>query len=277
MINTLVSLNADLASSIAYRYSCLLTALTDIRLQPIHVEEVDKEGYPPGSGWVRSTWEKGLIQTAQEEISQLINTEKDSCPPVDNTLVCIGDREDELLKEIEVHSYDLLLEGVLSSFDAQLFHKKVRSKLYRHAPCPIILVKNLVNPGRMGLLLGDLQDVTPVVSTFLKLFQKSKLAIDLVYYVPIHGGEKEAKQTVAEATIAGFEPAGPVFDKAKAMLADHGWTPAESWIIRNSPKNIGEMLGEYGLVGATIPRSTTRKNLAIDLLSRVPSATLLCK
>ena len=69
LINTLISLNADLASSIALRYSCRLMELTQMRVQPIHVEEVDKEGYPPGSGWVRSTWERGLQQTAQEEIS----------------------------------------------------------------------------------------------------------------------------------------------------------------------------------------------------------------
>ena len=74
MIKALVSLNADLASSIALRYSCRLAESVDMKLHTIHVEEVDREGYPPGSGWVRSTWEKGLVQTAEEEISHLIST-----------------------------------------------------------------------------------------------------------------------------------------------------------------------------------------------------------
>ena len=70
MIKTLVSLNADLASSIAFQYSCRLKQFVDMNLRVIHVEEV--EGHPPGSGWVRSTWERGLIHTAREEISQLM-------------------------------------------------------------------------------------------------------------------------------------------------------------------------------------------------------------
>lgn len=276
MINTLVSLNADLASSIAFRYSCRLMDRIDMRLQTIHVEEVEKEGYPPGSGWVRSTWEKGLIQTAQEEISQLINTEKPSCPPLDPAIVRIGDREDELLREIEDQSYDLLLEGVLNSFDAQLFYQKLRSRLYRYAPCPIILVKNLVDPARVALLLRDPQDVMPLTSQFLKIFDSAKISVDLIYFSDKKAGQEDFKMKLRDATGPELEPAGRIIDQAATMLAGGGWTPEENWIIQDKPKNAGEMLGEYGLVGACLPRSAT-KGPVFDLLSRVPSATLLCK
>ena len=50
MINALISLNADLASSIALRYACRLMDCIDMRLQTMHVEVVDKEDFPPGSG-----------------------------------------------------------------------------------------------------------------------------------------------------------------------------------------------------------------------------------
>ncbi|MBU2550063.1 MAG: hypothetical protein KKB20_16765 [Proteobacteria bacterium] len=277
MINALVSLNADLASSIAFRYSCLLTGVADIRLQPIHVEQVDKNGYPPGSGWVRSTWEKGLLHTATEEISQLLYAERSSCPPLDTTIVRIGDREEELLKELEEHAYEILLEGVLNSFDSRLFKQKVHSKLFKEAPCPIILVKNLVNPDRMALLLGDPKDVKPLVSCFLRLFGKSRVTVDLVYYIVKKTGQPEFRKKAADSAGPDWEKAVRVIDEAKVLLAEDGWTPEESWIIQDSIKRIGDMMGEYGLVGAYTPRSTSRKQQIMDLLSRVPSATLSCK
>ena len=277
MINTLVSLDADLASSIAFRYACRLAELVDMHLQTIHVEEVEKEGYPPGSGWVRSTWEKGLLQTAQEEISQLINTEKSACPPLDASTVLIGDREEELLREIEKESPDVLLEGVLSSFEAQLFFQKVRSKLYKYAPCPIILVKNLVDPGRVALLMADSKDVRSVVMTFLTLFGQSKLTVDLVYYTTKNSEHVQFKKAIADTPEPGLEFAGQVIGEAKAMLAEHGRTAEACWAIQDASRKIGESLGEYGLVGARSPRGVSRKNVMMDLLSRVPSATLLCK
>jgi len=277
MINTLVSLDADLASSIAFRYSCRLTQLVDMHLQTIHVEEVEKEGYPPGSGWVRSTWEKGLLQTAQEEISQLINTEKSNCPPLDNAIVRIGDREEVLLREIEDNAYDLLLEGVLNSFDAQLFNQKVRSKLYKLARCPIVLVKNLVTPDRVALLMGDSQDAEVLVATFIKLFAQSRVNVDLVGFSVKKPGEAEIKQAFTEDAEPSLQPLGKLLDAAAAQLAEHGWTSGEKWIVRDHPKTIGELLDEYGLVAACIAGSAAKKNVILDLLSRVPSATLLCK
>lgn len=277
MISTLVSLNADLASSIAFRYACRLAEMIDMRLQTIHVEEVEREGYPPGSGWVRHTWEEGLLSTAGEEISQLINAEKGSSPPLDAPIIRIGDRDDELLQEIKGRGYDLFLEGVLSSFDAQLFHKRMRSKLYKYAPCPIILVKNLVTPDRVALLLDDLKEVGSLVSAFAKIFDKAKAAVDLVYFSIKKSGQAELKTRLSEAAPPGLENAGPVIGEAKARLADHGWTPEESWVIRDLPQKIGAKLEDYGLVGTCVPRHPNRKNPVLELLSRVPSATLLVK
>jgi nucleotide-binding universal stress UspA family protein len=277
MIKTLVSLDADLASSIALRYACRLAGLVAMQLQTIHVEEAEKEGYPPGSGWVRSTWEKSLIQTAQAEISQLINTEKSTCPPLGASLVVIGDREEELLREIENAAPDLLIEGVLSSFEAQLFFKKVRSKLYKQAPCPIVLVKNLVDPGRVALLVSDAKDAASLVSTFATLFGRSKLSVDLVYFSTKTTDHHLLKQKMSDAPLPGLEQASQVIEEAKALLAEHGQAPAACWAVRGPSRQIGEALDEYGLVSARIPRSGNRKNIIMDLLSRVPSATLFCK
>ncbi|GAB6905659.1 hypothetical protein DESC_780214 [Desulfosarcina cetonica] len=60
-------------------------------------------------------------------------------------------------------------------------------------------------------------------------------------------------------------------------LATNGWTPEASWIIRDRPQQIGVNLGAYGLVGTRLPQSPHQRDLTIDLLSRVSSATLLVK
>ena len=201
MINALVSLNADLASSIAFRYACRLMEYLDMRLQPIHVEEVDKGSFPPGSGWVRSTWEKGLLETAREEIAQLINAEKADCPSLDSTIVEMGEYDEALLHEIEDKSYDLLVEGVLTSFHAQQFHKRIRSKLYRFSPSPIIMVKNLVRPEPVVLLLGEEADVAPLISTFLKLFTKPKARVDLVHLAFKKAGQTEFREKIQDDAV----------------------------------------------------------------------------
>lgn len=277
MINTLVSLDADLASSIAFRYSCRLSQIVDMHLQTIHVEEVEKEGYPPGSGWVRSTWEKGLLQTAREEISQLINAERSDCHPVDKAIIRIGNREDALLKEIDENAYDLLVEGVLNSFEAQLFYQKVHSKLYKYARCPILLVKNLVDIDQVALLMSDAQDVSPLVAGFLKLFDKSKVAVDLVHFTIKKAGQAMFRKPVADATAEEMTAAGPIIEAVATQLEKHDWKPNKKWVVRDTSKNIGEMMDAYGLVTACIPNSASKRNIVVDLLSRVPSATLLCK
>jgi hypothetical protein len=278
MINTLISLNADLASSIAFRYACRLTACMDMRLQIIHVEEVDKEGFPPGSGWVRSTWEKGLLETAREDISQLINTEKNACPPLDATILRIGDQDDELLHEIEDKSYDLLLEGVLSSFHGQQFYKKIRSRLYKFAPCPILLVKNLADPRHVALLLADAADAAALVPVCLKMFDPQKTSLDLIHFAFKTPGQPSfTGQIEANAAPAGREEAFKLLETAKAGLAEKGWTPQATWAIQDSSEKIGEFLSAYGMIGACIPHHVHKDSLMLDLLGRIPSATLLCK
>ena len=277
MINALVSLNADLASSIAFRYACRLTEYVDIRLQTIHVEEADKETFPPGSGWVRSTWEKGLIQTAREEIMQLINTEKTACPPLDASIIRIGEYDEELLHEIAGKAYDVFVEGILNSFHTQLFYKKIRSKLYKFATCPILLVKNLTTPDRVALLLTDTTDIPPL-STYLKLFKTPKSSVDLIHVSFNKPGKPEFREALKGNIMpVGRENAYKLLEAAKDMLAKKECAPKDTWIIQDSSEKIVEFISDYGLLAACIPRSIHKDNPMLNLLSRVPSATLLCK
>ena len=276
MIKALVSLDADLASSIVLRYACRLTERIEMNLQTMHVEEVDQEGYPPGSGWVRSTWEKGLLQTAQEEIAQLLNAEKPFCPPLDDPKISIGEREEELLRELEDEGYDVFMEGVLYSFNATNFFKKVQSKLYRYAPCPIILVKNLVNVEKVALLLEDHSDWRPLVSAFLKIFHQSDTVVDLIHLTFQKTGRAHTGKS-AHASPARPERAKQGPGEAARALMEKGGSVEERWVIQESPAEFGASLEDYGLVGACISRDAGKKSRIPELLGRVPSAVLLCR
>ena len=132
MLRTLVYLNADLASSIALRYTCQLAQVVDMKLHSIHVEEPDQGTHAPGTGWVRRTWESALLKAGELEIAQLINAEKSSCPMLSAPKMLIGDRENEILSEIQSESYDLFVEGELYSFNAKKLYDKISGQRNYH-------------------------------------------------------------------------------------------------------------------------------------------------
>ncbi len=276
MVKALVSLNADLASSIALRYACQLANMISMDLQTIHVEEADHEGHPPGTGWVRRTWEKGLLETAQEEISQLINAERASCPGLTSPKMFVGERETEVLRELEEEPYDLFVEGVLYSFSSSNFYKKIRSKLYRQAPCPIILVKNLVSLKRVVLLLEDGTDLGLRVTTFSKIFEGADVEVDLFHLKFQAAGRLSFRKREEATSISRQEDSDDVLKAAKEMLLASGQTPRGSRMVHDTPVKIADSLRDYGLVVSYISHSMGKKSPLLELLSRVPSAILLC-
>jgi hypothetical protein len=277
MIKSLVSLNADLASSIALRYACQLANLTGMLLQTMHVVEPEQEGQSPGTGWVRRTWERGLLETAQAEISRLLNAERTACPALGVPRMSIGVREDELLRELEDESYDLFVEGVLHSFDSTSFHKKIRSRLYREAPSSILLVKNLVSPKNVVLLLEDKVPLQALVSSFLKIVEGAELEVDLLHYKFEREGRTDFK--VKGEDTASSHPKEPnnTLSSAERMLAAEGRTVRKSLVVQDTPVKIGEHLEDYSLVVSFLPRQRALKRPLQDLLARVPSAILLCR
>ena len=182
MIRTLVSLDADLASSIALRYACHLANIIEMDLNTMHVEEADRQGTPPGSGWVRRTWENALLKSGEAEIGQLIQAERLSYPALRAPKMMVGDREDEILHEIQKESYDLFVEGALHTFTAANFYNKIRSKLYRYTPCPTIMVKNLVKLEKMVIVFDEEAEFKRLVGTFLKIFKRASIKLDLMHY-----------------------------------------------------------------------------------------------
>jgi nucleotide-binding universal stress UspA family protein len=267
MLRTLVYLDADLASSIALRYTCQLAKLIDMNLYSVHVEEPDQDGHAPGTGWVRRTWENTVLKTGELEIAQLIKAEKSSCPKLGAPKMLIGDRENEILREIQKESYDLFVEGSLHSFTTRKLYDKIHSRLYRLIPCPVIIVKNLVNIEKVALIIRNEIESKKLISTFLKIFKGAKLKLDLVYCEFQEPGQLSVNP---KTEING------ALSAAEEILVENQWSPENFLTIQGAPEEIGDTLRDYGLLACPLHHTINKKSNWFQLLSHIPSPILIC-
>lgn len=267
MLRTLVYLNADLASSIALRYTCQLAQLIDMQLHSVHVEEPDQDGHAPGTGWVRRTWESTVLKTGEFEIAQLINAEKSSCPKLGAPKMLIGNRENEVLREIQRESYDLFVEGSLHSFTDRKLYDKINSRLYKNIPCPVIIVKNLVHIEKVALIVRNEIESKKLIPMFLKIFKGAKIKIDLVCCEFQDPGQLSFK-AIKENDVA--------LSAAEEILAENKWAPENCLTIQGAPEEIGDALREYGLLAFPLHHTISKKSNWFQLLSHIPSPILIC-
>ncbi|MBW1735473.1 MAG: universal stress protein [Deltaproteobacteria bacterium] len=271
MIKALISVNPDLASSLALRFICRISRLTGMEMQTFHVVEPSESGQTPGTGWVRRTWEQGLLDTARARIFQVINAEKTSCPSLGAPKIVVGDRDREIIGELETGRYDLFVEGMLYSFSPSNFNKKIGSALYRNLPCPVILVKNLVGLEQGICLLGEGKDdegIRNAAATFLKIFgDKIKVPVDLLLCDSIGTGR--------EPTSAGMETSGAV-----EKDLDHSPKGVDLKFRRvraaeGTAAQVAELLRPYGLVITEMSGAGRGKSHLHEVLSRVVCPLLL--
>ena len=267
MIKTIVSLEANLASNIALRYACRLANLIEIELHTIHVMEPDSEGPPPGSGWVRKTWEGAMLTTEQAEIRRMVKAEKASFPRLGPPKMSVGDREKEILYELQSGFHDLFIEGALHTFNSAPFYSKIHSWFYRNTPCPIILVKNLVNLEKVLLVLSSEVNYAKLISKVLKFFKGGKVELDLIY-CDFNRHEKSVRSK-------GEDP-DTILRNAEKILSENEMPPAQCRVVQNSSDNAAELMQGYGLVASSIYRQTSKKSPLLELLSRTPYPLLLC-
>jgi len=267
MIKVLVAVASDLASSIALRYGCQLANLMEVELQTIHVKEPGLEGPATGAGWARRTWEKELLQKGKDEIAQLLKAESSFCPVLSKPLIFIGDRQEEILNELQRGGYDLFVEGIPSVSSSSKLYQRIHSSLYQQMNCPFILVKNLLPLQRGLLLLSDEADPRRLISTFLRIFKGANIGVDLL----------SCKFQHTTLTLSqGEEVWDEKIKDAGRLLAVEGWTPGQSRVAQGPPVELVEHLQEYGLVLAAIDRSFGKKSQLLALLDRISSPVFIC-
>ena len=143
MIKTLVAIEVDLASSLAIRYACQLGHLVDVELHPVYVKEPPPEVPATGTGWVRHTWEREILELGKEEIQEMLAGEMESCPQLQEPRVIYGDREYELLKIMEHEPFDLYVEGAPYPFTPVNIQRRLHSKFYQRVATPLIWLRLL--------------------------------------------------------------------------------------------------------------------------------------
>lgn len=266
MIKGLLNLDENLASSIALRYvSHLAGRLEGLQLQMIHVEKPDVKPHSAGYGWVRRTWEKGVREAGMLAITRLLKTENVQFPYWGSPKVLIGEREAETLSELQENVYDLYIEGNLNTSNKNDFYDLVTSRLYADSPCPVMIVKNLVNKNSAVLVCGDGVDRQALIKQFLGIMLKAQFDVDLLYYKfqendePVFLEKSEAGSTLAEA---------------EALLAENNVTVGRSEVVSGTPETVGDYLQKYDLVVSTFP---TRKSPRLELLAHTSSSVMLCK
>ncbi len=261
----LLALDENLPSSIALRYASQLVEILALQLQAGHVEVPDKKRHSGGTGWVRRTWERGLLEAGHQAVQRLLNTEKVPCPFIGSPKVLIGDRDNAFLEELRNGGYDLFIEGNLNTSDITDFYRLISSPLYSKTPCPILVVKNLVASDSVALLCGDGVDHNTVIPRALSLLKGKSIHFDLIFY----------RYQETEATISiNKEEAGSVLVEAEALLKEANITPANSMVVSGTPEGVAAMLKKYRLVASSFP---VRKSPRLELLAQCPSPILLCQ
>jgi len=265
MIKGLLALDENLASSIALRYASKMIEVLPMQLRAGHVEIPDEKQHSGGSGWVRRTWERGLQEAGLQAVQRLLNTEKVPCPFVGAPLVFIGNRDDELLEELRTGGYDLFIEGNLNTSDINDFSRLLSSRLYTKSPCPIMVVKNLVNSQNALLLCGDGVDHMTLIPQALHILAGDNLDFDILFY---------RFQEIDEPQFMDKNEAGSTLIEAENLLKDHNIKPKSSQVICGKPEMVAAWLKKYSVVASSFP---TRKSPRLELLAHCPSPVLLCK
>ncbi|GBE12151.1 hypothetical protein BMS3Bbin14_00384 [bacterium BMS3Bbin14] len=264
MSKALLNLDENLASSIALRYAAFLAPLFDIKLHITHIEVPDRKKQA-GTGWVRRTWENGLLDTGRQAVQRLLRTENVQCNFAGSPIVLVGNRDPEILRELKAGGYDLFIEGNTQTGDLSRFHDLLTSDLYSAAPCPIMLVNNLATVDSVALLCGGDVDCKKLVMTYLALTGAADIEVELVYFKL-----QENEQLVFLDETEG----GADFKAAGQLLLDAGKRLRGSKVLSGTPEQTGDYLKNFAFVGSSLPGARSPQ---MEVLFSTPSTLLLCR
>jgi hypothetical protein len=226
------------------------------------VEEPDHKPHSSETGWIRRSWESGLRQAGLEEVQRILNSEKLDCFILPNPIVRVGDRDDTLLEELRLGGYDFFVEGEVANFNTGAFRKRMRSKLYRQMPCPVLLVRNMIQSDRLALVLDEKTDVESLVGRFHHLFAGRTVDFDLCAY--------------AMDDLHQDPHPDELLSEGAELLGRLGYTPARSFTLLGAPETAARSLGDYGMIVAHMDRKSNRKSPLTEVLGLVSSPILIC-
>jgi hypothetical protein len=263
MQDVLIALQTDLASNIALHYAGHLEKAVPCKMQAIHIPHLETPNHSPGGGWVHQAWEEAVLQKSRQQISQLIRGEAFQGARVGRPKIVPGERDLVILDEIVKNKYDLLIEGLLHAFEPDRFFKKLGSELYRNLPCPVLMVKNLMDLKRGVQIVASPARLSSVMAWFFKLFSDLPVAPDILVCI--------FENTPDEIVVLENDP--QIIADAENQCSKHGKTPGSITTVKGSASKMAARVRDHALVVSPLPNGNSAM---AQLLSRSPCPTLFC-
>jgi hypothetical protein len=263
VIKTIVSIEVDLASSLAVRFACHLGSFLQMEIQPVYVKEFPTPESAVGSGWARHTWEKELLQEGREEISSMIMAEMDFCPILKEPVVVYGDHEAELLKLVENGSFDLYVEGVHFSWNVSTIHKQLHSKMHQRIQSPMVLVRSLRKVREVLVLCLDTTGIEAVAQLFQRIWQGCP--VPLVLAVPASKAPGEERSLLEQKAVESAKILGQAGIQA---TVDAAFSAIDSEHAEQSFK-------DYGLVAMALERHIAKDCAPLQWMNSVKTSCLV--
>ena len=262
MIRSLVSIEVDLASSLAVRFACQLGGLIEMEINPVYVKESVSHESAVGAGWVSRTWEREMIQEGKKEIADMIASERNLCPILNEPKVVYGDREVELLKIMLGERFDLFVEGAHFSWNPGEIHKRLHAKLYQRLEYPLIFVRALRQVNEVLVLCLNTKGTQTLSKAFGQIWRGSSTPLRLVYLPqnPAQNRDKELLKTVTDAA---------------ELLRESGCSVSVDDAVSPTSGVLMEMLKNYGLVAIAVERSATKDSAEIRWLNLTKTSSLV--
>lgn len=263
MIKALVSIDVDLASSMALRLACQLGAFMEMEIRPIYAKDSPSHEAAMGAGWASRTWQREMIEQGKTEISQLLVSEQDFCPVLRDPEVIYGDRDAELLKIIQAEQAHLYFEGVHFSWTPSEIWRTMHRKFYQSLRLPFVLVQALRKVNEVVLLGLDIEQVHTLTAVFQSIWKSSSVPFTFAY--PEEGEGVADDKSLEE-----------VVDRSRKVLEESGCTTSVLRIPKCSPfPGAADILSEYALVALALPRNVRKECAELQWLSQIKTASLL--
>jgi hypothetical protein len=263
MTKTLVAIEVDLASSMAIRYACDLGTLIPMELYPVYVKAPPPEVPVTGTGWVRHTWERQIVEMGQEEIHEMLASEQETCPRLQEPRVIYGDREHELLKIVGHEPFDLYVEGAPYPYNALNIQRRLHSKFYQKLACPLIWLRVLRKIHQALVVCPDLAGARAGLAAMSKLWAGCSVPVHLALPPQEgYGGPGDALRDEARKALATLEAADcTVQVNEVADWSTGGPDPA--------------LLKDYGLVVVALERTVKKDHIRLQWLTQVKNPLML--
>jgi hypothetical protein len=259
MIKTLVSIEVDLAASRAIRFASQLNYFIPMEIHPVYVKEAPPRELSIGSGWARHHWEEEIVQQGKAEIMEMISSEWEFSPTLQDPRVVWGDRESELLRIMETENFDVFVDGEPFEWTSANLYRKLHSKLWQRFPGVIGIARVLRKIEELLALGTEAKGVQSLAQSLSLLWDGSSLPVSLA--IP-----KGAPDDLAQET-AG----------AKEVLAQAGYQVSLQAGFPYYPEAPAPgFMRKYGLVALALKRDLKKDSLELEWLSRV-KAPLLTK